>query len=88
MRVYGVDASPNEVMACPPTRGLCLTSLSVCSHPLQGNTPLHVCATYDHYISAKRLLECKADVNATNEVGEAWWWVRRACVVDCILAMR
>ena len=91
----------------PTTRGLRLTPLSVCSHPLQdGNTPLHRAVFFRELDFAEMLLKCKvdlqdgcaplhdaarvkdplasaevllrhkADVNAQNEVGEAWWCAR------------
>ena len=54
----------------PTTRGLALTPLLVCSHPLQdGNTPLHDAAACNASATAEVLLKHKADVNARNEVG-------------------
>ena len=73
-------------MSCPPTRVLRLTPLLVCSYPLQkGRTPLHEASLHNCWGTAEVLLKHKADVNAQNEVGEAWWWVRGACAVDCML---
>ena len=80
MRVYSVDASlclcfgcgwcVNEAMACPPTHGLCLTSLSVCSYPLQANwTPLHRAAQEDASATAAVLIKSKANLEAKDEVG-------------------
>ena len=80
MRVYSVDASPclcfgcgcgvNEAMACPPTHGLCLTSLPVCSYPLQDDqTPLHRAAEKDASATAEVLIKSKADPGAKDAVG-------------------
>ena len=52
----------------PSTRGLCLTLLSVCSHPLQkGWTPLHWAAEQDASKIAELLLQNKADPNAESK---------------------
>ena len=82
MRVYGVDAGsglcsgcgsgPNEAIASPPTRGLRLTPLSVCSHPLQrGWTALHWAAYSDASATAELLLGKKANIALQNKVGDA-----------------
>ena len=85
-----MDASPclysgaNETMSCPLTRVLRLTPLLVCSYPLQeGNTPLHLTAPRrGSFDTVELLLKHKADADARNKVGEAWWWGLGACAVD------
>ena len=55
-----------------PTRGLCLTSLSVCSRPLQKKRkPLYYATEKDFPKIAKLLLKSKADVNTRDTVGES-----------------
>ena len=91
---WGCGSGVNEAMACPPTRGLCLTSLLVCSHALQwGWTPLHWTANVNAALSAEVLIKHKADIDKGHfdpletKVDETWWWGRGACAVDCMLAM-
>ena len=64
-----------KVMTCPPTRGLRLIPLPACTDPLQaGWTPLHYAARHDARATAEVLLEHKAEMDAQDNVGEAWWW--------------
>ena len=59
-----------EAMAYPPTHEVCLTSLSVCSHPLQtGRTPLHRAAQEDASATAEVLIKSEANLEAKDKVG-------------------
>ena len=80
----------SRALSTPPTRGLRLTPLSMCSDPLQdGATPLHLAAERDASKIAELLLEKNADANAHDEVGEAWWWGEdRALWLSCLPLVR
>ena len=60
---FGCGSAANEAMTC-------LTSLSVCSYPLQnGQTPLHVAAENDASATAEVLIKSKANMEAKDTVG-------------------
>ena len=50
-------------------------------------TPLFEAAFRNASAAVELLLINKANVNALNHVGEAWWWGRGACAVDCMLVI-